>query len=56
MKLVNIASLPIKKRYSIKALQNNTLENINLDIQIPDNSSYTTVLAKDKRNWYVCCK
>ncbi|MBU0941140.1 MAG: PIG-L family deacetylase [Bacteroidetes bacterium] len=42
MKLVNITTLPNQKTTIFnKTLQNNALENINLDIQIPDNSSYT---------------
>ena len=42
MKLISVASLPDKKTTLIsKVLTNNTLENINLDIQLPESTSYT---------------
>ncbi len=42
MKLISVASLADKKTTLIsKVLTNNTLENINLDIQLPESTSYT---------------
>lgn len=42
MQLISVSTLPNEKTTLVnKALVNNSLENINLDIQIPTNSSYT---------------